>query len=276
MKIKFMILAFCKLCFGASLEESLNIDTNVSVKKESNKEISKQVFFSKPKEYHQEQGVDFDTFATNSLASVLNLSSSDQTQANVDFNALNVNIKNINSLIDYDNAVLLFEKQLRVNQNEQAYSAGFINRYTFDQFNFGFNFFNDQYSELNAKKSIGTEFQFSKIFKAYANHYSVSDHESDNSTELGVVFDLPYVNMVNVNTNIKETQKQYNIIYSPLSIIDLSLNYQDEKIAKDQTAMWIKFKFSYEKDFMQQIYQSWYNQNRISKFNKYDFATRNY
>ncbi|WP_291952830.1 hypothetical protein [Campylobacter sp.] len=269
-----IILLLCEFCFCISLEESLSIDTNISLKNNKNETIATQIFFSKPKEY-QEQNIDFDTLTSNSLASIFNWSSKDQTQANIDFNTFNINVKNINSLLDYDNAILLFEKQMRVNQDEQAYSIGLINRYTFNQFNLGFIFFNDQYSEISAKKSIGAEFQFSKVFKAYVNHYNTLD-ESDTNTEIGVIFDLPYVNMINVNTNIKEEQNQYKVIYSPLSIIDLSLDYQDEKIAKDQTAMWVKIKFNYEKDFMQQVYHSWYSQNGISKFNKYDFATRSY
>lgn len=271
------ILAFCVMfgmSFGTNLEDSLNVDENISLEKE-NKEISKQVFFQKPKEYKQET-TDLGTFASKSLGNVLNLSSNDTTESNVDYNALNISIKSINTLLDYENSTLLLEKQARFSQDEHAYSLGLINRYDFDQFKLGFNAFNDQYSEDKAKKSFGTEVQFSDFFKAYANRYDVQESNSNDSTELGVVIDVPYFKIVNINTNIKETQKQYNITYSPFSLLDLSLNYQDEQIAKDQTSMWVKIKLSYEQNLIKQLYQGWYQKSNIADFKRYGFATRTY
>ncbi|AJC84513.1 inverse autotransporter beta-barrel domain-containing protein [Campylobacter peloridis] len=274
MRIFYLVLFLFSQSFSSSLEESLNVDTNITL--DTNKEkVSKQVLFKKPEEYHA-QNIDFNTFASNSLGKLLNLSSHDKTESNIDFNALNINIKNINSLLDYENSSLLLEKQAKIGELEQAYSIGLINRYEFDNLKFGFNFFNDQYKETYAKKSFGTELQFSSLFKAYANYYDIKENDADDSTEVGIMFDLPYFRVLNINTNIKETQKQYNITYSPFSILDLSLNYQDEKISKDQTAMWVKFKLSYEQNLIKQIYNGWYQPNHINQFDRYDFATRNY
>ncbi|EID4796591.1 hypothetical protein LB248_001040 [Campylobacter lari] len=276
MKKYIFLSCICLNVLASNLEESLSEgDVNITKEQKTNA-ISKQVFFQKPQEY-QAQNVDFGTFASNSLAQVLNLSSKDKTEASLDYNALNVNIKNINSILDYDNAALLLEKQARIGQLEQAYSLGIINRYEFDEINFGFNYFNDQYKQAYAKNSFGAELQFSQYFKAYANHYDIKENNSDDSTEFGVIFDLPYLNVLNVNSNMKETQNQYNITYSPISILDLSLNYQDEKTsAKDQTAMWVKFRLNYEQSLSKQFYNSFYRKNSIAEFNRYDFATRTY
>ncbi|MCV3443506.1 hypothetical protein L8W64_06010 [Campylobacter sp. IFREMER_LSEM_CL1097] len=276
MKKYIFLSCICLNVLASNLEESLSEgDVNITKEQKTNA-ISKQVFFQKPQEY-QAQNVDFGTFASNSLAQVLNLSSKDKTEASLDYNALNVNIKNINSILDYDNATLLLEKQARIGQLEQAYSLGIINRYEFDEINLGFNYFNDQYKQAYAKNSFGAELQFSQYFKAYANHYDIKENNSDDSTEFGVVFDLPYLNVLNVNSNMKETQNQYNITYSPISILDLSLNYQDEKTsAKDQTAMWVKFRLNYEQSLSKQFYNSFYRKNSIAEFNRYDFATRTY
>ncbi|EAI3905868.1 hypothetical protein L8X33_07050 [Campylobacter sp. CNRCH_2014_2849] len=276
MKKYIFLSCICLNALASNLEESLSEgDVNITKEQKTNA-ISKQVFFQKPQEY-QVQNVDFGTFASNSLAQVLNLSSKDKTEASLDYNALNVNIKNINSILDYDNATLLLEKQARIGQLEQAYSLGIINRYEFDEINFGFNYFNDQYKQAYAKNSFGAELQFSQYFKAYANHYDIKENNSDDSTEFGVIFDLPYLNVLNVNSNMKETQNQYNITYSPISILDLSLNYQDEKTsAKDQTAMWVKFRLNYEQSLSKQFYNSFYRKNSIAEFNRYDFATRTY
>ncbi|EAK0441822.1 MULTISPECIES: hypothetical protein [Campylobacter] len=276
MKKYIFLSCICLNVLASNLEESLSEgDVNITKEQKTNA-ISKQVFFQKPQEY-QAQNVDFGTFASNSLAQVLNLSSKDKTEASLDYNALNVNIKNINSILDYDNATLLLEKQARIGQLEQAYSLGIINRYEFDEINLGFNYFNDQYKQAYAKNSFGAELQFSQYFKAYANHYDIKENNSDDSTEFGVIFDLPYLNVLNVNSNMKETQNQYNITYSPISILDLSLNYQDEKTsAKDQTAMWVKFRLNYEQSLSKQFYNSFYRKNSIAEFNRYDFATRTY
>ncbi|EAI8624817.1 hypothetical protein A9M93_06440 [Campylobacter lari] len=276
MKKYIFLSCICLNVLASNLEESLSEgDVNITKEQKTNA-ISKQVFFQKPQEY-QAQNVDFGTFASNSLAQVLNLSSKDKTEASLDYNALNVNIKNINSILDYDNATLLLEKQARIGQLEQAYSLGIINRYEFDEINLGFNYFNDQYKQAYAKNSFGAELQFSQYFKAYANHYDIKENNSDDSTEFGVIFDLPYLNILNVNSNMKETQNQYNITYSPISILDLSLNYQDEKTsAKDQTAMWVKFRLNYEQSLSKQFYNSFYRKNSIAEFNRYDFATRTY
>ncbi|WP_139470728.1 hypothetical protein [Campylobacter armoricus] len=277
MKKYIFLSCICISVFALNLEESLS-EGEVNITKEQKTNIvSKQVFFQKPKEY-QNQSIDFNSYASKSLGQILNLSSKDKTEANVDFNALNVNIKNINSILDYENASLLLEKQARIGQLEQAYSVGIINRYEFDKFNLGFNYFNDQYKEACGKNSFGIEFQFSSYFKAYANHYSVKESNLDDSTEVGVVFDLPYLNTLNVNSNIKEMQNQYNITYSPISILDLSLNYQDEKTsAKDQAAMWVRFRLNYEQSLSKQFYNSFYRKNNIvGEFNRYDFATRTY
>ncbi|EAK0952602.1 hypothetical protein A0Z28_06300 [Campylobacter lari] len=276
MKKYIFLSCICLNVLASNLEESLSEgDVNITKEQKTNV-ISKQVFFQKPQEY-QAQNVDFGTFASNSLAQVLNLSSKDKTEASLDYNALNVNIKNINSILDYDNATLLLEKQARIGQLEQAYSLGIINRYEFDEINLGFNYFNDQYKQAYAKNSFGAELQFSQYFKAYANHYDIKENNSDDSTEFGVIFDLPYLNVLNVNSNMKETQNQYNITYSPISILDLSLNYQDEKTsAKDQTAMWVKFRLNYEQSLSKQFYNSFYRKNSIAEFNRYDFATRTY
>ncbi|EAI8628802.1 hypothetical protein A9M92_01200 [Campylobacter lari] len=276
MKKYIFLSCICLNVLASNLEESLSEgDVNITKEQKTNA-ISKQVFFQKPQEY-QAQNVDFGTFASNSLAQVLNLSSKDKTEASLDYNALNVNIKNINSILDYDNATLLLEKQARIGQLEQAYSLGIINRYEFDEINLGFNYFNDQYKQAYAKNSFGAELQFSQYFKAYANHYDIKENNSDDSTEFGVIFDLPYLNVLNVNSNMKETQNQYNITYSPISILDLSLNYQDEKTsAKDQTAMWVRFRLNYEQSLSKQFYNSFYRKNSIAEFNRYDFATRTY
>ncbi|EAI4449309.1 hypothetical protein L8X50_01975 [Campylobacter sp. CNRCH_2013_0898h] len=276
MKKYIFLSCICLNVLASNLEESLSEgDVNITKEQKTNA-ISKQVFFQKPQEY-QAQNVDFGTFASNSLAQVLNLSSKDKTEASLDYNALNVNIKNINSILDYDNATLLLEKQARIGQLEQAYSLGIINRYEFDEINLGFNYFNDQYKQAYAKNSFGAELQFSQYFKAYANHYDIKENNSDDSTEFGVIFDLPYLSVLNVNSNMKETQNQYNITYSPISILDLSLNYQDEKTsAKDQTAMWVKFRLNYEQSLSKQFYNSFYRKNSIAEFNRYDFATRTY
>ncbi|OCX42573.1 hypothetical protein A7X81_04545 [Campylobacter ornithocola] len=276
MKKYIFLSCICISVFALSLEESLSEGEANATKKQKTNMVSKQVFFQKPQEY-QNQNIDFGSFASKSLGQVLNLSSKDKTEANLDYNALNVNIKNINSILDYNNAALLLEKQARIGQVDQAYSLGLINRYTFNEFNFGFNYFNDQYKEAYTKNSFGAELQFSHYFKAYVNHYKIKENNSDNSTELGVVFDLPYLNVLNINSNIKELQNQYNITYSPISILDLSLNYQDEKTGiKDQTAMWIRFRLNYEQSLGRQFYNSFYHKNNISDFNRYDFATRTY
>ncbi|MCV3394564.1 hypothetical protein L8V93_00185 [Campylobacter lari] len=276
MKKYIFLSCICINAFALNLEESLGEgEANISKYQKSNT-VSKQVFFQKPQEYPA-QGADLSSFASNSLGQVLNLSSKDKTEANLDYGALNVNIKNINSILDYENATLLLEKQARIGQLEQAYSLGLINRYEFDEFNLGFNYFNDQYKEAYEKNSFGAEFQFSRYFKAYANHYNIKENDSEDSTELGLMFDLPYLNILNVNSNIKELQNQYNITYSPISILDLSLNYQDEKTsAKDQTAMWVRFRLNYEQSLSKQFYNSLYRKNNIGKFNRYDFATRTY
>ncbi|ACM63951.1 TPA: inverse autotransporter beta-barrel domain-containing protein [Campylobacter lari] len=276
MKKYIFLSCICINAFALNLEESLGEgEANISKYQKSNT-VSKQVFFQKPQEY-QAQGADLSSFASNSLGQVLNLSSKDKTEANLDYGALNVNIKNINSILDYENATLLLEKQARIGQLEQAYSLGLINRYEFDEFNLGFNYFNDQYKEAYEKNSFGAEFQFSRYFKAYVNHYNIKENDSEDSTELGLMFDLPYLNILNVNSNIKELQNQYNITYSPISILDLSLNYQDEKTsAKDQTAMWVRFRLNYEQSLSKQFYNSLYRKNNIGKFNRYDFATRTY
>ncbi|HEA6929342.1 TPA: hypothetical protein RXJ07_001021 [Campylobacter lari] len=276
MKKYIFLSCICINAFALNLEESLGEgEANISKYQKSNT-VSKQVFFQKPQEY-QAQSTDLSSFASNSLGQVLNLSSKDKTEANLDYDALNVNIKNINSLLDYENATLLLEKQARIGQLEQAYSLGLINRYEFDEFNVGFNYFNDQYKEAYKKNSFGAEFQFSHYFKAYANHYNIKENDSEDSTELGLMFDLPYLNILNVNSNIKELQNQYNITYSPISILDLSLNYQDEKTsAKDQTAMWVRFRLNYEQSLNKQFYNSFYRKNNIGEFNRYDFATRTY
>ncbi|AJC90513.1 inverse autotransporter beta-barrel domain-containing protein [Campylobacter subantarcticus] len=262
--------------FALNLEESLiEGEANISKYQKSNT-ISKQVFFQKPQKY-QTQNIDFGAFASKSLGQVLNLSSKDKTEANLDYNTLNVNIKNINSILDYESTTLLLEKQVRIGQLEQVYSLGLINRYEFDDFNLGFNYFNDQYKEAYGKNSFGVEFQFSHYFKVYANHYNIKENDSEDSTELGLIFDLPYLNVLSVNSNMKELQYQYNITYSPISIVDLSLNYQDEKTsAKDQAAMWVRFRLNYEQSFSKQFYNSLYHKNHIGKFNRYDFATRTY
>ncbi|EAI2146143.1 hypothetical protein L8Y64_02075 [Campylobacter lari] len=276
MKKYIFLGCICINTIALNLEESLGEgEANISKYQKSNT-VSKQVFFQKPQEY-QTQSTDISSFASNSLGQVLNLSSKDKTEANLDYDALNVNIKNINSILDYDNASLLLEKQARIGQLEQAYSLGLINRYEFDEFNVGFNYFNDQYKEAYEKNSFGAEFQFSHYFKAYANHYNIKENDSEDSTELGLMFDLPYLNVLNVNSNIKELQNQYNITYSPISILDLSLNYQDEKTStKDQTAMWVRFRLNYEQSLSKQFYNSFYRKNNIGKFNRYDFATRTY
>ncbi|WP_257395463.1 inverse autotransporter domain-containing protein [Campylobacter lari subsp. concheus] len=276
MKKYIFLGCICINTFALNLEESLGEgEANISKYQKSNT-VSKQVFFQKPQGY-QTQSTDLSSFASNSLGQVLNLSSKDKTEANLDYDALNVNIKNINSILDYENATLLLEKQARIGQLEQAYSLGLINRYEFDEFNVGFNYFNDQYKETYEKNSFGAEFQFSHYFKAYANHYNIKENDSEDSTELGLMFDLPYLNVLNINSNIKELQNQYNITYSPISILDLSLNYQDEKTsAKDQTAMWVRFRLNYEQSLSKQFYNSFYRKNNIGKFNRYDFATRTY
>lgn len=276
MKKYIFLSCICINAFALNLEESLGEgEANISKYQKSNT-VSKQVFFQKPQEY-QAQSTDLSSFASNSLGQVLNLSSKDKTEANLDYDALNVNIKNINSILDYENATLLLEKQARIGQLEQAYSLGLINRYEFDEFNLGFNYFNDQYKEAYEKNSFGAEFQFSHYFKAYANHYNIKENDSEDSTELGLMFDLPYLNVLNVNSNIKELQNQYNITYSPISILDLSLNYQDEKTsAKDQTVMWVRFRLNYEQNLSKQFYNSFYRKNNIGEFNRYDFATRTY
>ncbi|EAK0848096.1 Putative periplasmic protein [Campylobacter lari] len=276
MKKYIFLSCICISVYALSLEESLSESEVNATKKQKTNMVSKQVFFQKPQEY-QNQNMDFGSFASKSLGQVLNLSSKDKTEANLDYSALNVNIKNINSILDYNNATLLLEKQARIGQVEQAYSLGLINRYTFNEFNFGFNYFNDQYKEAYTKNSFGAELQFSHYFKAYANHYKIKENDSDDSTELGVVFDLPYLNILNINSNIKELQNHYNITYSPISILDLSLNYQDEKTGiKDQTAMWVRFRLNYEQSLSKQFYNSFYRKNNIGEFNRYDFATRTY
>ncbi|RKO65140.1 hypothetical protein CKA54_01550 [Campylobacter sp. P255] len=276
MKKYICLTCLCLNGFALSLEESLGEgDVNIT-KMQKTSTVSKQVLFQKPQEF-QPQNTDLGSFASQSLAKVLNLSSKDKTEASLDYNALNVNIKNINTIADYDNASLLLEKQARIGQIEQAYSLGLINRYEIDDFYLGFNYFNDYYKEACSKNSFGAELQFSDYFKAYANYYDVKENDTDDSTELGVMFDLPYLSVININSNIKEAQNQYNITYSPLSILDLSLNYQDEKTnAKDQAAMWVKFRLNYEQSLSKQFYNSLYHKNAIGKFNRYDFATRTY
>lgn len=276
MKKYIYLTCLCLNGFALSLEESLGEgDVNIT-KMQKTSAVSKQVLFQKPQEL-QPQNTDLGSFASQSLAKVLNLSSKDKTEASLDYNALNVNIKNINTIADYDNASLLLEKQARIGQIEQAYSLGLINRYEIDDFYLGFNYFNDYYKEACSKNSFGAELQFSDYFKAYANYYDVKENDTDDSTELGVMFDLPYLSVININSNIKEAQNQYNITYSPLSILDLSLNYQDEKTsAKDQAAMWVKFRLNYEQSLSKQFYNSLYHKNAIGKFNRYDFATRTY
>ncbi|AJC86129.1 inverse autotransporter beta-barrel domain-containing protein [Campylobacter sp. RM16704] len=274
----FFVSCICLKVFALNLEESLSKnDENLTKKqKDVKNNISKQVFFQKPKEY-QVQNIDFNSYASKSLGQILNLSSKDKTEANIDFNAINVNIKNINSIFDYENISLLLEKQARIGQLEQFYSIGVINRYEFDEFNLGFNYFNDQYKKIYTKNSFGMELQFSQYFKAYANHCNVKDSDLDDNIEVGIVFDLPYLNTLNINSNIKELQNQYNITYSPISILDLSLNYQDEKNnTKDQTAMWVRFRLNYEQSISKQFYNSFYRKSNIGKFNRYDFATRTY
>lgn len=273
MKYVVFLIAFCIKIFSISLEESLaKSDENIAKIKED--KVSKQVFFSKPQEYKSES-VDFNTFTSNTFASMLNLSSYDKTEANIDFNTLNLNIKSLNRLLEYKNSTLLFEKQARISQDEQAYSVGIINRYEIDKINFGINAFSDQYN-LSSKRSFGAEVQFSDFIKAYANYYDYKENDSDDSKEFGFLIDLPYLNIFNINTNVKQTQNQYNISYSPFSILDLSLNYQDDKINKDQSSAWIKFKLNYEESLMKQFYNSWYNQKNIDKFDKYDFVNRTY
>ncbi|TKX31394.1 inverse autotransporter beta domain-containing protein [Campylobacter aviculae] len=222
----------------------------------------------------QEKNLDISSGLNNLLSKALeNRNGIDTTDGLLDLQNEILWLKNLNSIYESDNDSLLFQKEIFLTQNGyNYYSSGLVNRYKKDAFLFGLNGFIDrQEDQQNDIKSFGAEFGYSNCIKAYGNYYILDEIEK--SFQLGVSFIDPTYSVLTFDVIKDEEKTNYQLIYSPYSIFNLSLTrriYTNVDVDNDIVVQ-LGFNFNFRKSFLKQLHKQ---DNIFQEINRYDFLER--
>ncbi|MBM0636681.1 inverse autotransporter beta domain-containing protein [Campylobacter sp. VicNov18] len=221
-----------------------------------------------------EENIDLQSTFDNLLSKVLeNNNGIDKTDGNLDFENENAQVKNLNSLYEWENNSLLFQKELFIDQSNYNYSGGLINRYEKDDFLFGVNGFIDKQKEQKDTKSFGAEFGYSNFIKAYSNYYI--PNEAEKNLQLGVSFVIPAYTAFAFDISKDNDKINYQMSYSPYSVFSLNLLHRDYNAREsiDDTVVRLGFSFNFKEDFLKQFRKK---DNALKEINRYDFLQRTY
>ncbi|TKX32112.1 inverse autotransporter beta domain-containing protein [Campylobacter estrildidarum] len=223
----------------------------------------------------QEKNLDI-TSALNKLFSrtLENENGIDVTDGVLDLQNENIRLKNLSSIYEAENDSLLFQKELFIAQEGYNYSSGLINRYKKNAFLFGINGFIDKQEEQKDARSFGAELGYSSFVKAYANYYILD--ETEKSFQLGVSFIDPTYSVFTLDVIRDEEKTNYQLIYSPYSILNFSLTqrvFNANIDANNDIVVQLGFNFNFRKSFLKQLHKQ---DNIFQEINRYDFLERIY
>ncbi|MBK1971705.1 inverse autotransporter beta domain-containing protein [Campylobacter sp. TTU-622] len=215
-----------------------------------------------------EYNINFKDSFSSLLSNVLeNKNGIDKTWDDLNFNNGNVKIKNLNSLYEYKNISLLFQKELYVSEDNYNYSGGLINRYKQDNFLIGVNSFIDRKKEQK-DVSFGGEFGYSNFLKAYTNYYYFD--QAKRNIQLGVSFTIPNYDYFYFDINKNEENIDYKVSYSPYSIFNLNFIFRELDQSEDRILQ-LGFKIDLNKSFFKQLKK---NNDIFEEVQRYDFLKR--
>lgn len=255
MKKIFLILIICIINVLAETNihsQWKKFDFNISQKK------------IKTPEYNVNFKDSFNSLLSNFLE---NKNGIDKTWGDLNFNDENLAIKNLNSLYEYKNVSLLFQKELYMSEDNYNYSGGLINRYKQDNFLIGINSFIDRKKDQK-DVSFGGEIGYGNFLKAYTNYYYFD--QIRRNIQLGVSFTIPNYDYFYFDINKNEENVDYKISYSPYSIFNLNFIFRELDQNEDKILQ-LGFKIDLNKSFLKQLKK---NNNIFEEVQRYGFLKR--